>query len=418
MGLLVPVLAGLDIDEIIGYVNDLTNLDIAIDPQTFANSAKFGSELKNFIGNAETWADVEAKYEEYVYTYETGETDDEGKPVTETITSDDANLDGTDYTVGEGEDAKTYTLTKKTEEVETTNADGTVTKTTVHVKQFVADYDWKIESLDDVVNLACDILRPLDAVLELLLVGESLIVIEDPDVAEGEEADQIEIVGGRGYNYAIIPLLEALGVEALSEADYIAAAENDGHLKPILTALIAKVETLLAAPISTLLPMLANIFYFVGTDGINNIASNLLAFANYLLLKVDPVFHIGVKVDVSAEKIFEYELGDEEGKDVPAGVNINVNPDDLIALVNDLLAGLKVVDIDGDGEKDPLGLSLDIDWLDIAAKMAATDADGIIEIPTAQVKNDGSAATWYNIIGDAEDTFTTLINTILTEENT
>ena len=70
MGLLVPVLADLDIDEIIGYVNDLTNLDIAIDPQTFATSAKFGSELKNFIGNAETWADVEAKYEEYVYTYE------------------------------------------------------------------------------------------------------------------------------------------------------------------------------------------------------------------------------------------------------------------------------------------------------------------------------------------------------------
>ena len=51
--------------------------------------------------------------------------------------------------------------------------------------------------------------------------------------------------------------------------------------------------------------------------------------------------------------------------------------------------------------------------------MAGVDENGkIIEIDTAYVNADDTDATWYNIIGDPEDTFTTLINTILTEDNT
>ena len=364
MELLVPVLAGLDIDEILGYVNDLTNLEIALNPQAFKAGTN-GSQLATFIGDAETWQDVLAAH------FTATEFDAEGK-------------------------ATKYELTSK--------------------------FDWKLgldKNFDGLVAFVCDLLAPLDPVLELLLVGATLKVIPDTDATDG--IDEIEIVGGKGYNYAIIPLLEALGVVALSEAEYIDAAEDDGYLKPILTALIAKVDTLLDKPVETLIPMLANIFYFIGTNGINNIAKNLLAFANYLLVKVDPVFHIGVAIDLGAAKILDYELG--EGDRLEAGVKINVNPADLIDLVNGLLDGLKVVDTDGDGEKDPLGISLDINWLNVAAQMAAVDENGdIIEIETSYVDYaaDGSAveADWYNIIGDPEDTFTTLINTILTEENT
>ena len=423
MGLLVPVLAGIDLDDILGYVKELTNLDLDLAPQAFVQNARFGSELATFIGTATTWAEVRDAH------FTAVEWDAEGK--------------ATKYEINEG-------------------------------------FNWNLkldEGFDGLVNFLCDLLMPLDVVFELLLTGEEIIAIPDYN-EDGTRGDDIRIKGGEGYNYAIIPLLEAFGIEALTEADYIALAkgtddvQGKGHFYPIITALIDKVETILDAPVETLLPMLANIFYFIGTDGINNIAENLLAFANVLLEKIDPVFHIGVKVDLAADKIFETEIGDEEGKNVPAGVNVNVDPDDLIALVNDLLADLKVVDIDGDGEKDPLGISLDINWLEIAAQMAAaknayttdklganitvwvaeedvveaedgtlttkmllngtettvtlTPVEGtdpaVVEIPTAQMKVDDTGAvvpaTWYNIIGDAEDTFTTLINTILTEENT
>ena len=360
MGILVPALAGLDINAILGYVNDLTNLDVAIDPQTFVKSAKFGSALATFIGDAKTWAEVrDARF---------------------TMAIDDKGTEDT------SDDATTYTIKA---------------------------FDWNLgldENFNGLVNLICDLLMPLDQVFELLLCGEELIVLED----KTEPVDDIRIVGGKGYNYAIIPLLEALGIDALSVDAYEALAKEKGHLYPVLSAIIGKVETILDAPVANVLGMLANLFYFIGTDGVNNIASNLLAFANYLLKKIDPVFHIGVKVDLSAEKIFEFELGDEADKNVPAGVNINVDPDDLVDLVNNLLDGLKLVDIDGDGEKDPLGLALNIDWLDVAAQMAAADENGaIITKTTAQ-----TGANWYNIKGDAEDTFTTLLDVLLSQQNT
>ena len=401
MELLVPVLANLgNIEEILGYVNKLTNLDIALDPQTFAKAAN-ESMVDEFIGGAQTWAEVL----ETRFTKTTAE-------------------DGSD-------------------------------------KYEIDEFEWNLgleNGFDGLITFVCDLLAPLDPVLELLLVGATLKVIPDTNDADG--IDEIEIVGGKGYNYAIIPLLEALGVEALSEADYIAAATSgEGYLKPVLTAIIAKVETLLENPISTLIPMLANIFYFVGTNGINNIAENLLAFANYLLVKINPVFHIGVAIDLSAAKILDYELG--EGNRLDPGVKINVNPADLIDLVNGLLDGIEV-----NGK--PLGLSLDIDWLDIAAKMAyeekaytaqiygitlnfffgddevtvaedgtvttkmningaltdvvltpVEDAESIVrQIPTVQVKADGDTARWYNIVGDPADTFATLLEVILSDANT
>ena len=370
MGLLVPVLAGLDIDAIIGYVNDLTNLDISIAPQAFAESAKFGSKLADFIGDAKTWAELR---------------------------------DNTTYfTAGVGEDGKaTYTFNK-------------------------GSYEFGINTIDDLVAFACDLLMPLDQVLELLLVGEELIVLEDETANAEGEYDDIRIVGGRGYNFALLPLLEALSIDALTEAEYEAQAATDGHLKPILDMIIGKVDALLDAPISTLLTMLANLFYFVGSGDINKVANNLVAFANYLLAKVDAVFHIGVKIDLSADTILTTELG--TGNSLPAGVYINVDPDDLIAMINDLLAGIVI-----NGK--PLGISLGevpVDengtpvarnwWLYMAAQMAAftvaNETVTVTTVPTAQVDSKGAAATWTNIAGDAEDTFTALINAILTESNT
>ena len=100
---LVPVLAGVkDLDSIVGYVRELTNLKLDLSPANFKTSAKFGSKLASFIGDAETWADVAAKYQQYKYTY----IDANGEE--QVYYSETAGL--AKATIGEGEDAKEYVL--------------------------------------------------------------------------------------------------------------------------------------------------------------------------------------------------------------------------------------------------------------------------------------------------------------------
>ncbi len=421
MNLLVPLLAGLennpdvDLDAILGYVKDLTNLDLDISPRAFAHG-KFGSKLADFILGADvngdgtiTWTEVNEKYAtSYEYTYNDGK---------DKIYSTDSTLTVYDHDADPKTEA--VALTK------TLNEDGTD-------KMFIK-YDWTLgmtgenATFDGLVDLVSDLLFPLDAVLGLLLTGDQIIVLEDTN-ADGSRGDDIRLTGGRGYNFAIIPLLEAFGIEAMSEAEYKSEVAQRGHIHYILDALITKIEDeLLKKPVETLFSMLANIFYFIGTDGINSIAENLLVFANVLLEKVAPVFKIGVAIDLAElsktdGKVLKTTFDKNKDGTVPtyvdeleAGVKVNVKASDLTAMLSDLLGG---IELDINGEKTPLGLSLDLDFLAIASQMAATDENGIIKVPTAQIKTDGTAATWYNIKGDPEDTFTTLIKTILTPDNT
>ena len=80
MSLIVPLLAGLeegdtDINTILGYVADFTNIDLDLSPAAFAND-KFGSKLKAFIGDADSWSDIAEDYIKYAYTYTVGEGED------------------------------------------------------------------------------------------------------------------------------------------------------------------------------------------------------------------------------------------------------------------------------------------------------------------------------------------------------
>ena len=65
MNLLVPLLSGLDIDEILGYVKEFSNLNVKLDPSAWTANAN--SEIAKFILKADadedgkvTWKEVEA----------------------------------------------------------------------------------------------------------------------------------------------------------------------------------------------------------------------------------------------------------------------------------------------------------------------------------------------------------------------
>ncbi|MBQ1995715.1 MAG: hypothetical protein II237_05945 [Clostridia bacterium] len=295
-------------------------------------------------------------------------------------------------------------------------ADVAVERTETAAKQnskMYSKYDWNIKSLNDLIPLVCDLLQPLDVVFQILLSGKPIVALED----ESADRADIRIMGGVGYNYAIIPLLEAFGATGLkTQAQYDAQVAADGSsLKYILETLIGEVNEILDNPLNELLSRLANLFYFIGSDGINAIADNLLAPLNTLINEVDDLFPLAIRIDVAAEEIIGLYLG-KEHEGVPAGITVNVAGADLAKLINDLIGNLKIGDVE-------LNLHLDLDWTAIAAKMAKKDASGnIITTGTKQVYNIGTVknpetANLVNLTGDPANALVTLLDTVLTEDN-
>ena len=287
------------------------------------------------------------------------------------------------------------------------------------------DFDWKLNDLDAIVNFASDLLLPLDIIFKVLLQEGQIIVLED----ETDDRADIRVFGGNGYNYAIIPLLEAFGIAPKTYTEYKAEVASTGSsVNYILTEVVGVVKEILAAPVNTLLEKLANIFYFIGSDGINTIAENLLAPINKLAVEIDDVYPLAISIDLDnlgseTAKIVTTYLG-ESHTGIPAGISIDVSPNKLIELVNSLIGSL---DINGTS----ISLSLDINWNTVAAMMAKTklaseqNTNGaeLLKIETKQTYTAAEQAAegfkaYENIIGDPTDTFITLLDVLLTPDNT
>ena len=172
------------------------------------------------------------------------------------------------------------------------------------------------------VNALSAILRPVQPILRVILSGEDLIVL-----------GSIKIKGGNGYNTAIIPLLEALGVNPgslVSPQQYAKEASTDKVLTNILNPLLDKVEELTRGPIDALTKMLPNIAYFVYNGGVKDIAENLIAPVTNILHEIDPIYSLNLDLSM-------------------------LDNVDLAGLVNGILAGIKI-------SGQPLGIVLpDID---------------------------------------------------------
>ena len=189
------------------------------------------------------------------------------------------------------------------------------------------NWGFKDGNRDGFVNALSAILRPVQPILRVILSGEDLIVL-----------GSIQIKGGNGYNTAIIPLLEALGVnpsKLVSPQQYAREASTDKVLTNILNPLLDKVEELTHGPIDALTKMLPNIAYFVYNGGVQAIAENLIAPVTNILHEIDPIYSLNLDLSM---------LGDV----------------DLAGLVNGILSGIKI-----NGQ--PLGIVLpDIDLATLA----------------------------------------------------
>ncbi len=140
------------------------------------------------------------------------------------------------------------------------------------------------------VNALSAVLRPLYPVLRAVLSGEDLVVL-----------GSIAIKGGNGYNTAVIPVLEALGVDEdalVSPSKYAKEADSDKLITNIINPLLDRVEQILDSPVVVLTQTLPNVAYFIHNGGIKASADNLLAPVTNILKEIDPIY--SVNIDLSS----------------------------------------------------------------------------------------------------------------------
>ncbi|MGN1443259.1 MAG: hypothetical protein ACI4XE_05340 [Acutalibacteraceae bacterium] len=204
-----------------------------------------------------------------------------------------------------------------------------------------AGFSWFTEDadaskrLDNFIELVCDILGPLNPLFGFLLSGQNITLM-----------DELTLQGNKGYSKAVVPILEALGLDSacvyqnqfdsyvyngtdltsssglLSGADPNAIAASAGTrlaktknspLRPLLDAIKVLLlgdgtnKGLLEAPVTVLLTKLPNIAYFMcmytGDDGkrtsnLSVAVQNFIAPVLKLLQIVDPILSRVIVLDL------------------------------------------------------------------------------------------------------------------------
>jgi hypothetical protein len=158
--------------------------------------------------------------------------------------------------------------------------------------------NWGIDSAGNLTNKLtaltkafAGVLTPLNDILELLLIGGGKYL---------NVLGIVTIAGGDGYDYAIIPLLEALGLsstEVKTENEYKKAVAKDETqvLGYILDRVVYFATGLLDKPVDSLLGILPNLAYFFSNDGLLLTVKNLLAPVYGILDLVLPL--LGIKLE-------------------------------------------------------------------------------------------------------------------------
>ena len=172
------------------------------------------------------------------------------------------------------------------------------------------DATWGFEDGDKAGFVAAlvEVLAPLNPVINFILAGENLTLLDD-----------VNIIGYNGYDSAIVPLLEALG------ATPAALADGENVLAKVLNALVARIDAIIADPIDEILNLIPSLLYFIKSNGITTAVRNLLQPVYVILETIDPIYALNLN-----------ELIGGFTKDL--GFSINLNDLSFEAIFNILYA--------------------------------------------------------------------------------
>ncbi len=112
-----------------------------------------------------------------------------------------------------------------------------------------------------------DILNPFNRILGFVLFGGSYKFFNG-----STREDLLVLNGGDAYNAALVPVLEALGVNA---PVYDSETDSTGDMiDKILTAVTDRLDEIANDPINKILDLLPNVLYFLNADGLKAIINN------------------------------------------------------------------------------------------------------------------------------------------------
>ena len=119
---------------------------------------------------------------------------------------------------------------------------------------------------------------------------------------------QSKIGGSNGYDYGIIPILEAFGlpaeqVKTLAQYKSYIGTDNEKVLGYVLERIGFFADNLLNKPVDTLLGILPNLAYFISNEGVYLAVRNILAPVYAVLEVVAQVYKIDFIGEIKIEKL-------------------------------------------------------------------------------------------------------------------
>ena len=330
MGMLISTLGAEGSSQIINVVlKILDGAGYSLTPQTFKKNLP---QLSGVIGDAKKWSEVAKNNAQYKYavkddkgnTIETlysatqGETAIDGKAVVPVMIQEQevkTAADGTKtyvytYTVGEG-DAAVVTEIELDKAGETTWTDSEGTAHVLSAKMVdtakqetgvVINVSWNVTDRDSFVALIWDMIKPLSGIFEAFLAGGTLVIY-----------DKVNISGTNGYESVILPVIENLAINKLTNtdgtpylaevktyADYKALIDDDDPsndsimLTSITDALFALIDSVCDRPVSTIATIIPYLARFLESNGLDALISNILVPVTTILTKVEPIYDLNL----------------------------------------------------------------------------------------------------------------------------
>ncbi len=199
-------------------------------------------------------------------------------------------------------------------------------------KDLADDTDWGVTDGATFAAALADVLAPFGPVIDFIFKGEDLKIIYDA------AQPAITLKGYNGYDSAIVPLLEALGVDAP------AMGADDDALVVILNAVLDLLDTVIGTdaegnPVNAvdgILNIIPGLLYFIQSDGLTTAVNNLLIPVYQLIDAIRPIYELNLN-ELLGSLLAE------------SGISINFNSlvldfDFIFSLVESL-AGLDLSDL-------------------------------------------------------------------------
>ncbi len=167
--------------------------------------------------------------------------------------------------------------------------DGEDLYSSLFADQSNVDYYFEDGNTDGFVNALVNMFAPVNTILRFALLGQNITAFygslegklaKDQGGNYADGGDLFYLSGFDAYNWAIIPIFEALGIDTSEMATKdelieISDGDNEAILRAVIAPIIHQIDVLANDPAQAL-DIIPNLIHFVGADGLTTCVYNIL----------------------------------------------------------------------------------------------------------------------------------------------